>query len=136
MTRRYLLCPGLVRSATDRCMHYVDAVNLAQLYGVQMSDCIVLPRQRLDNHLVRMELLARASRGELVGLTVRSNGDYTLPPQPHRYGCHNRAPLAAVVDLGGRSIPFNMAAECRYTLSALGQSDSSCDGCRWRSVIR
>lgn len=40
-------------------------------------------------------------------------------PRPtNPYGCHNRAPTAA--------------PDCQYTLSALGQKDARCTGCRWR----
>lgn len=49
-------------------------------------------------------------------------------------GCHNRAPFLTVVSLrGGHSFPFRMATDCQYTLSALGQADPRCAGCRWRA---
>lgn len=56
-----------------------------------------------------------------------------IAPEPHRHGCHNRAPYKPVVELGeGHSFPFRMATDCQYTLSELGQADQSCQGCRWR----
>lgn len=40
---------------------------------------------------------------------------------PHVYGCHNRKPLVTVC-----------ATDCRYTHTALGQSDKACLGCKER----
>lgn len=84
MTARYLLCPGPVRSRTDGQWHHVGAGRLAELYGVRLSDCLVLPEfdglnpggERSRRH---DDLRARAQRGELIKLGPRSNGDYSLP---------------------------------------------------------
>lgn len=37
----YILHPGMVRSRNDGDLHYIDAASLAQLYGVQLRDCVV-----------------------------------------------------------------------------------------------
>ena len=39
-------------------------------------------------------------------------------PTTNPYSCHNRVATAA--------------PDCQYTLSALGQVDTRCTGCRWR----
>ena len=122
MTRRYLICPGFVRSRTDGQQHFIHARQIAFLYGVRWDECVVLPSGWDDPAEERHRecLLARARRGELIALHPRYDGNYTLPqPRPaNPYGCHNRAPTAA--------------PDCQYTLSALGQVDPRCAGCRWK----
>lgn len=135
MTARYLLCPGIVRSRTDGDRHHIDARRLAFLYGVPMSECVAMPPQRLENHRDRMALLDRSRTGELIALTPRDDGNYTLPTPrpPNPYACHNRAPFKTTVAMpDGHSFPFRMAMDCQYTLSALGQVDPRCTGCKWR----
>lgn len=69
---------------------------------------------------------------------------------PRKYRCHNRPPFQTWVDVqqgwqnqplgveGETRIPlmgvidFRMAHDCQYTLTALGQADQGCEGCRWR----
>jgi hypothetical protein len=89
MNARYLLCPGDVQSRTDGQVHYVPALQLVHLYGVQLSDCIILPGNRtpMDRRL-REAWLARAAAGEIVALWPREDGDYlglnTEAEQPAR----------------------------------------------------
>ena len=78
ITGEYML-PGLVRSRTDGQVHHVGASNLAMLYRVPMSQCIVMPPQTPANHRERMALLERVRAGELIGLTPRDDGNYVLP---------------------------------------------------------
>ena len=64
----------------------------------------------------------------------------------HRYGCHNRAPLRGHALLGidwseGHplkavriQLPHRMARDCQYTLSALGQVDNGCTGCKHKKA--
>ena len=64
------------------------------------------------------------------------------------YGCHNRKPMrdTAVVQTGWSvfvrpdaevrmvaTIPDPMSKDCRYTHTALGQSDAKCHGCKHRA---
>lgn len=131
MTARYLLCPGPVRSRADGQVYHIGAAQLANLYGVSMAECVVLTYGGT--------LLNTRDRRELVALTPRANGDYGLPAVPalpaNPYTCHNRAPYKPVVELGVHSFPFRMAMDCRYTLSALGQADPRCAGCKWRADL-
>lgn len=76
---KYLLVPGLVRSKTDGNSHFVQASRLAQLYGVQMGECYVLPKAHPNNTITRRNLLERAQRGELIALVPRDDGKYELP---------------------------------------------------------
>lgn len=80
MTIRYLLCPGPVRSKRDGQVHHVPAMQLAHLYGVQLSECAILPGNRTPwDSRARETWLARANRGEVIALRPRYDGDYTLP---------------------------------------------------------
>jgi hypothetical protein len=76
---RYLLCPDDVRSRTNGQVHYVPAMTLASLYGVQLSECVILPGTRTpDDRAMREAWLARAGAGEIVALWPREDGDYRL----------------------------------------------------------
>lgn len=90
MVARYLLCPGWVMSRTDGDRHHVGAEELARLYCVPMTECVVLPGLRSrtsawaqawarDRMAERRNLLDRARSGELVALHPRHDGDYKLP---------------------------------------------------------
>lgn len=65
-------------------------------------------------------------------------------PAP-KNGCHDRRPYRAsmVVQDGWFmdgitrvakvvSVPFRMSPLCNYTDTQLGQTDSRCDGCKWK----
>lgn len=141
MTARYLLCPDTVRSRTDGQWHHVSASQLAMLYRVPMDACVVLSGDWSGPGVERRreDLLDRVRRGELIELRPRFDGNYTPPavpaPAPARpNGCYNREPFKPVVAMpDGHSFPFRMAMDCQYTLSALGQKDQRCIGCRWRA---
>jgi hypothetical protein len=80
MKPRYLLCPGDVRSRTSGQVHYVPAMTLASLYGVQVSDCVILPGTRTPaDRAMREAWLARAEACEIVALRPREDGDYLRP---------------------------------------------------------
>jgi hypothetical protein len=66
--KRYLLRPGPVRSRTDGQLHHVGARELARLYGVPMSECLV---SRGDTRGLEF--------GRLIVLAPRYDGDYRLP---------------------------------------------------------
>ena len=63
MSRKYVLCPGYVRSQFDGQEHYVSERELADLYGVKLHDCM------LETDRVRTDDSA-------IYLRHRSNGDY------------------------------------------------------------
>ena len=140
MTARYLLCPGKVRSRTDGQWHHISASQLAMLYRVPMDACLVMPSDWFGpwGERRREELRERVRRGDLIELGPRFDGDYTPPavpalPPANPYACHNRAPFKTTVAMpDGHSFPFRMAMDCQYTLSALGQVDPRCTGCKWR----
>ena len=41
--RRFALYPGYVVSANDSDRHYIPAHKLAQLFGVDLNECVVIP---------------------------------------------------------------------------------------------
>jgi hypothetical protein len=67
---RYVLCPGWVTSQNDGEQHYIDAMQLARLYGVDLRNCLIRPARRsLDS----------ADYAGKVFLHPRFDGDYRLP---------------------------------------------------------
>ena len=67
MSRRYVLHPGYVYSRNDGDRHFVGAVDLARLYGVRLSDCLVDRDGRFE-HVTAV-----------IHLRPRFDGDYRLP---------------------------------------------------------
>ncbi|MNK29192.1 hypothetical protein D3C87_475830 [compost metagenome] len=74
---RYVLHIGPVRSATDGDVHSIGAAQLAKLYGVPFSDCVVYDPNRPETVVTFKPL-----PGD-VHLWTRGDGNYTLPePKP------------------------------------------------------
>lgn len=69
---KYALCPGFVTSRTDGDRHYVGAVNLAELYGVPMSECVIFDPDR-------PHLAAGVKATGLIFLRPRRDGRYEVP---------------------------------------------------------
>lgn len=67
MKKKYLLCPGYVRSKEDGELHWIDVPTLAKLYGVPMIECMMLS-----------ETQGRRAT-DLIPLPPRGDGDYSLP---------------------------------------------------------
>ena len=66
----YVLHPGNVVSITDGDTHYIGVKQLAQLYGVKYSDCVVADK----NGYVRGYCLRNA-----IHLYPDRKGNYKLP---------------------------------------------------------
>jgi len=66
--KRYILHPGFVRSRTDGGIHYIGAVELAQLYGLALRDCVV-----------KIDWRNGEGRFGEVHLYPRIDGNYVLP---------------------------------------------------------
>lgn len=66
---RYVLHPGYVTSKNDGDEHWISAGNLARLYRVKPTDCIVVDG-RTRGHV---------SLPDDVHLYPRYDGDYKLP---------------------------------------------------------
>lgn len=65
----YVLCPGWVRSKHDGHQHFIDSFDLAQLYGVVHSACLIINEnsrgfREMPHHVM---------------LRPRDDGDYRLP---------------------------------------------------------
>lgn len=69
--QRYVLCPGYVRSKTDGQRHYISAGQLAKLYRVKWSDCMVYSEERLVG-------FSREQRERLAWLYPSPDGNYKL----------------------------------------------------------
>lgn len=53
MSRKYVLCPGYVRSQFDSDEHYINKRQLADLYGVKLEDCMLeTDRGRTDDSAI------------------------------------------------------------------------------------
>jgi len=81
MTIKYALFPGPVRSRRDGQYHYIHEADLARLYGVRMSDCLVVRRavNGPNEWREREMLLDRIKEQGLIELRPRYDGNYTLP---------------------------------------------------------
>lgn len=66
---KYILCPGTVRSRTDGDVHYISATELAALYKVPLSQCIVIRDGRDWRGL---------NTDGMTELRPRFDGNYTL----------------------------------------------------------
>lgn len=78
---KYVICPGHIRSNFDGQSHFVGAGELAQLYGVRLSDCHIMPvwyDRRPCAKIKERDLMARINRGELIALDPRRDGRYQL----------------------------------------------------------
>lgn len=68
---RYLLCPGSVISKNDGQTHYINAPELAKLYGVSLEECEIIDRNRWSPYRYL----------GLIRLEPRFDGNYTLPAE-------------------------------------------------------
>lgn len=59
-----------------------------------------------------------------------------MNPNTHKNGCHDRKPFVTEYALTGGGVQNNFSADkpCQYTLSALGQADPGCAGCKWKRL--
>jgi hypothetical protein len=65
--KKYVLCPGHIKSKTDSQTHYIGCADLIRLYGVPASECIAIEPSSLFR------------RGpKLIYLRPRYNGDYSV----------------------------------------------------------
>ena len=72
---KYVLCPGTVASQVDLDTHYISATQLAKLYGVRLTECIVRPTATSTDYLEWTP-----PEGAIL-LRPRYNGDYALPTE-------------------------------------------------------
>jgi len=72
---RYCLHPGEIRSTSDGQFHHLDASDLARLYGVDMSECVIAkPIRAFD----RAASYRSDPYEDLIQLRPRREGDYNL----------------------------------------------------------
>lgn len=75
--KKYVLCPGFVKSNTDGQTHYIDALVLASLYGVHPRECDVYEPASWWTPRYWQEIEKR--QAGMFRLTPRVDGNYTLP---------------------------------------------------------
>jgi len=68
---KYLLVPGWMTRADDS-RYYVSAVQLAELYGVPLTECVI---ETEDGH----QRFQAGTDGPLVWLVPKQNGNYEVP---------------------------------------------------------
>lgn len=73
---RYALYPGGVRSQTDGDYHHIGPAVLANLYGVDLRDCLVVYEHELDEPWNKGR---REQAASLPALRPRFDGNYALP---------------------------------------------------------
>lgn len=77
MKPKYVIAPGFVISQKDGQRHYVGAMALLQLYGVDARECrFYEPTPQWTPSMWRYE--SEANEG-LIWLRPRNDGDYSLP---------------------------------------------------------
>jgi hypothetical protein len=65
--KKYLICPGQIKSKYDGNIHYIGEVQLISLYGVDPSDCLILGKEKRGiGH----------ETDKLIKLYPRYSGDY------------------------------------------------------------
>lgn len=70
--KKYLVCPGRVKSINDCDTHYISAHSLMRLYGVNPAECVIY---RPDRHPPSMY---ERLRSQMIVLAPRFDGIYTL----------------------------------------------------------
>jgi hypothetical protein len=70
--KKYLVCPGRIRSRADGDLHFISARQLIHLYGVNPAECMIrrpgiVPQKELEGKVI---------------LAPRYDGDYSLPAHP------------------------------------------------------
>jgi hypothetical protein len=75
---KYALYPGYVVSQNDGQRHFVSHDHLAMLYGVRLSDCLIVTTHMLRHYPQYKGLIERAEK--LIALRPRYDGNYKLPP--------------------------------------------------------
>lgn len=79
---KYAIYPGEIRSRNDGDWHYVTAMQLMHLYGVDPRECIVVfPSSMYRHESERESLLRDVQRCGLIELYPRYDGNYTLSGQ-------------------------------------------------------
>ena len=70
--KKYLVCPGYVRSKNDGDRHFISAHRLMNLYGVRPGECFV--------HVYGEPPPCGIDTSTLISLFPSVSGNYALPP--------------------------------------------------------
>jgi len=77
--KKYLVVTNPIRSKNDGEEHFIRALHLCYFYGVDRADCVFAVNGDLSS-------FDGYDLSELIILTPRSDGDYTLPEHPNKDG--------------------------------------------------
>ena len=73
---KYVIYPGEVVSESDGEKHFIGAEQLARLYGVDLTECMVVDDRR---KFTPASMMSWRKDSGLIHLYTRSDGDYKLP---------------------------------------------------------
>jgi hypothetical protein len=74
MDKKYALYPGYVISQYDGDRHFISASQLAELYGVNFNECVIVDKSRPES------MVMRGHTSDLIPLFPRMDGKYKKPP--------------------------------------------------------
>lgn len=74
--KKYIICPGEVRSKSDNDIHYISSSQLMRLYGVESHECIIV-----DSPMSAVGL----NWQDYIVLRPRTDGNYSLPERLKNY---------------------------------------------------
>ena len=77
---RYVLLPGYITSKSDGQVHYINPLQLARLYGVNIKECRIVYRDSV------ISMRSYNKTDDDIELYPRYDGDYRLPTLPPRGG--------------------------------------------------
>lgn len=75
MNKKYALYPGYVLSESDGEIHFISAMQLTELYGIDIKKCIVIDYNKPETY-------AGINLSEYILLGSRRGGNYELPLLP------------------------------------------------------
>lgn len=75
--KKYVVCPGYIRSATDGQRHFITARALAELYGVPANECVTYDYDQAAKSPAYEQ--TNEWKLELIPLHPKSDGKYKLP---------------------------------------------------------
>lgn len=73
LDKKYLVCPGYVKSINDGELHYISAYKLMRLYNVHPRECII---NNYNKFWSKLDSMSDLDKGHLIKLAPRRDGNY------------------------------------------------------------